>query len=256
MEGFDDDNDGAVTPDPMKMTREGQVHRLRSMPEPVNVGPFSSTAVPDSVRGGTVGQDGIPCILYEARIKVKDGIPQKEEKYAIMVPPRKDIGLVCAGCYDPKMTLFDISRCVSCRTFANHLDTKTDGSRKRLCVRDEDIDHSLKSSIGRAKDVRLMAPGGVVDLKDVPAGDLVQALKGVIGKDAEHTNDILAEVNDCDLLHALKGRHPDGLAGYLNHIEDEDIVSYLDNIHIKDLKDYIKKRDKVGRQKRALKSLR
>ena len=73
-----------------------------------------------------------------------------------------------------------------------------------------------------------MAPGGLVDLKDVPATDLVQALKDVIGKDAKHTDDILAEVNDCDLLHALKGKHPDGLAGYLNHIEDEDIISYLD----------------------------
>jgi hypothetical protein len=70
-----------------------------------------------------VGRDNIPVVLYEARFKMVEGKPEKQEKWAVMVPPRKkDIGIVCAGCYAPTMSLWDKSRCVSCRTFANHLD--------------------------------------------------------------------------------------------------------------------------------------
>jgi hypothetical protein len=51
---------------------------------------------------------------------------------------------------------------------------------------------------------------------------------------------------------ALKGKHPDGLAGYLNHVDDKDIIKYLDNIDLKD----VKEKDKTGRKSRALKKLR
>jgi hypothetical protein len=75
------------------------------------------TQVTDYTCGATVGRDSIPVVLYEARVKMIDGVPTKQEKYAVMVPPKKDVGIVCAGCYTQQMMFFTNSRCVSCRTF-------------------------------------------------------------------------------------------------------------------------------------------
>jgi hypothetical protein len=152
---------------------EGKVIGLGGRPDNVNVGPFHCAHVPDSVRGGTVGKDNIPVILYESRIKKIDGKHVKQEKYAVMMPPTKDpkkrIGVVCAGCYAPGMTLWDISRCVNCRTFVNHLDPLLNEDpkdkrkkvavvdmegfpvRKRQCLSDKS-ENSLTKAIARAND--------------------------------------------------------------------------------------------------------
>jgi len=223
------------------------------VPEHVNVGPFHCCQIPDSVRGGTVGRDNIPVILYEARVKVIDGMPTKQEKYAVMVPPKKDLGIVCAGCYKPEMTLWNNARCVSCRTFANHLDTKEDGSRKRQCLAHDSLTRAIEragSGLVPPKEVP------VYDLKEVPACDLLHALKGTLGLTAEHTDAILAEISNSDLLYTLKGRHEDGLAGFLNLEEDKDVIKILDNITLKDIKAYVKEKEKTERTRRVLKSLR
>jgi hypothetical protein len=212
------------------------------VPEHVNVGPFHCCQIPDSVRGGTVGRDNIPVILYEARVKIIDGMPTKQEKYAIMVPPKKDLGIVCAGCYKPGMTLWNNARCVSCRTFANHLDTKEDGSRKRQCI--SFGDDALEAVIDRSLGAVPTASGPTkVNLEGMHASDLLHALKGTLGLTAEHTDAILAEIPDGDLLYTLKRRHEEGLAGYLPHIEDRDILKHLDNIELSDIIKYVQARD-------------
>jgi hypothetical protein len=221
---------------------EGQVQRLlhETPPGHVNVGPFNVCNVSDYVRGVTVGRDNIPVVLYEARVKMIEGVPTKQEKYAVMVPPSKDLGVVCAGCYGPKMTLWNNARCVSCRTFANHLDTKEDGSRKRQCLSDR-FDHSLSNAMKAAGDD--VIPATTRDLKDVPACELLHALKGKCGLTTDAIDAIMVDIPNGELLHALKERHEDGLAGYLDHVD------------LKDIRAYVKGKDKVGRVSRALKRL-
>jgi hypothetical protein len=219
----------------------------------VNIGPFHAKDVPDNVRGGTVGRREIPVILYESRIKQVHGKPEFQEKYAILVPPKKDLGLVCAGCYDPKMTLWDISKCTSCRTFAKHLDTKEDGSRKTLCKGMFSVG-SLEAAMQRAG-AAVPAPTVEttgIDLTDIPVPELLQALKGALGLNVEHTDAILEEITDSDLIHALKGR-PGGLAGLclphmepaemIEHFNREDIFKVMDNIDMEDIMTYVTARD-------------
>jgi hypothetical protein len=167
------------------------------------------------------------------------------------------LGLVCAGCYDPKMTLWDISRCVSCRTFAKHLDTKEDGSRKTLC-KGAFFVNSLEAAIGRASamvtEPSAVEPASVapVDLKDVPVPDLLQALKGALGLSTAHVDAILEEITDPDLIHTLKGR-PGGLAALclphmepadiIEHMNREDLFKVMDGIDMDDIMAYVTARD-------------
>ncbi|HSN65404.1 MAG TPA: hypothetical protein VLS94_02140 [Fusibacter sp.] len=205
----------------------------------------------------------------------------------MMVPPNQNLGLVCAGCYKPGMSLWNNSKCVSCRTFANHLEpvltddpTDTNPNPKkrrkipvlmpdgktvvRKCQRipDNNPDLSLANAIQRANSDPVVAgpgPKTTLDLKDVPLCDLLQALKGTLGLTTEHTDAILAEISHNDLIHALKGRHPNGLAGFMNYMDledEEDITECLDSIDLKVIKAYVKEKDKVGRKARALKKLR
>jgi hypothetical protein len=231
----------------------GAVHRLPGLlPEkPVNVGPFHCSNLPDDVRGGTVGRDNIPVIMYESRIKKDEkGECKKEEKWAVMMPPVKSVGIVCAGCYVPEMTLWNNSRCVSCRTFANHMDIKEDGSRKRKCLALGDNSlPNVTAKVGgtEAGKLPVTATANKVNLEGVPACDLLQALKGTLGLTAEHTDAVLAEIPDGDMLYTLGRRHEDGLAGYLPHIDFTDIKAYVA---------YVTKNDKAERARRALKKLR
>jgi thiol-disulfide isomerase/thioredoxin len=194
----------------------GRIHCLTEDPPFVDIGPFHVTRVTEYTRGATVGWDNVPVVLYEARVKIIDGVPTKQEKYAVMVPPRKDVGLVCAGCYTPTMTLFNNSRCVSCRTFAKHLDTLgDDGPRKCLCLNQD------------------------------PVTKLEAVMDRVRGEGSPNPPDVnMVEIESwCDMLEALKSRHEDGLAGYLNHIEDRDILKHLDNIELSDIIKYVQARD-------------
>lgn len=239
---------------------EGQVRLLTGDPPAVNVGPFHVTRVTDYTRGATVGRNNIPVVLYEARVKMIDGVPTRQEKYAVMVPPRKDVGIVCAGCYTQQMTLFNNSRCVSCRTFANHLDTQGEnGPRKRHCLNQDPVT-KLEAVVDRVKETReVPVITYLTDLTKVPACDLLQALKGSLGLTTEHTDAILAEISHNDLIHALKGRHPKGLAGFMNYMDledEEDITECLDSIDLKVIKAYVREKDKIGRKARALKKLR
>ena len=231
----------------------------------VNVGPFHCAHVPDNVRGGTVGRDNIPVILYESRDR--EGV--KQERYAVMLPPTKDpkrrIGVVCAGCYKPGMTLWDISRCVNCRTFVNHLDPvlmedpkdrrkkipvlDIDGLpvRKRKCGSDGE-EYSLTNAVTRAGTVsdlhvtRNLNCPVAVNLKDVPVEHLLQALKDKQELTTEVNDAFMIEMDSSDLLHGLKGKHPNGLAGFLNHIEDEDILAYIKEVQERDPKRFKEKR--------------
>jgi hypothetical protein len=260
-------------------------HRLFNHGPPVHVkvGPFQCANVSDYTLANTVCRDNIPVILYEA-IKHED-TEVVEEKYAVLAPPHKDLRVVCAGCYKPGLSLFHPGQCVSCRTFATHFETMEGDkdkitqehlkTRKRPCLNwgpkphanpnQSFEDETLEEKIARMRDVVIsptdaiepeLALPGTRNLKDVPACDLLHALKGPLGLTTEHTDEILAEITTSDLLYALKRRHPDGLAGFLNHVEDEDIIEYLDNIHLKDINAYVKKKDKASRVKRALKTLR
>jgi hypothetical protein len=149
-------------------------------------------------------------------------------------------------------------------------------TRKRPCLNwgpnaNPSIDESLEVKMARMHDVKMppinenhitddagLVPPVALDLKDVPACDLLQALKGTLGLTTEHTDAILAEISNSDLIHALKGRHPNGLAGFMNHmdLEDkEDITECLDNIDLKDIKAYVKKKEKARWARRAMKKL-
>jgi hypothetical protein len=267
--------------------KEGETKRCRGILPGVNVGPFLSDEVPDNVRGGTVGRDNIPVILYEARIKKVNGLVVKEGRYAVMVPPNQDLGIVCAGCYKPGMSLWNNAKCVSCRTFANHLEpvlkddpTDTNPNPKkrrkipvlmpdgktivRKCQRipDNNPDLSLANAVKRANSEPVVMgpkPRTVLDLKDVAPCDLLHALKGTLGLTTEHTDAILADISHNDLIHALKGRHPNGLAGFMNYMDLEDgegITECLDSIDLKVIRAYVKEKDKVSRMARTLKKLR
>jgi hypothetical protein len=67
------------------------------------------------------------------------------------------------------------------------------------------------------------------------------------GLTAEHTDAILVEIPDGDMLYTLKRRQEDGLAGYLPHINFADIKAYVA---------YVTKNDKAERARWALKKLR
>lgn len=186
-------DDSGILDEPPK---DGTVIRTNHMPPShINVGPFHVTNVPDVVRANIVSRQEIPVVLYEARKRVIDGKEVTQEKYAVMVPQTKHFGIVCAGCYAPNMTLWNISRCVSCRTFAKHLDTVKgdDESRKRACL-----------------------------------GDLETVLARVPEDETQSEPEVdISDAADCDLLEALKNRHEAGLAGYLDHINTEDLVEHI-----------------------------
>jgi hypothetical protein len=279
MSDFGTDNGGT---EPMEVDMKGKdMVRLKDMPPGhVNVGPFHVCNLPDYVRGATVGRDNIPVVLYEARFKMVEGKPEKQEKWAVMVPPRKDIGIVCAGCYAPTMSLWDKSRCVSCRTFANHLDVvlcvDPENPKKRIAEKDEDGNeirkrpclafgpsspdpefNHLVTIMEKVKDA--MPPvneneglrGQIIENETgaMTAGALtltmpVQAFEEEDEMSVKDIDELLPKIPECDLLEELRKRHMDGLAGFLSHI------------NMKDIKAYVKENDKIGRKARALKKLR
>jgi hypothetical protein len=114
----------------------------------IDVGPFLAEDVPDYVRAVTVVKNQIPVVLYQTRFKMIDGVEQKQERYAVMLPPNKDVGVVCAGCYSPNISLWNNSKCVSPRTFAKHLDTRqnADGDpvRKHTCITCDPLENCVK----------------------------------------------------------------------------------------------------------------
>jgi hypothetical protein len=149
----------------------------------VNVGPFNASNVSDYVRAVTVAKNGIPVILHQTRMKMVDGVEQKQERYAVMLPPTKNVGVVCAGCYDKNISLWNPSQCVSPRTFANHLDTMPNPDpngnpiRKRECMARDSLD------------------------------DCVKRVNGGGGDHGDKTNKVkLDEVSDSDLIYELSRR--------------------------------------------------
>lgn len=254
----------AMEPKPEEMDwKEGQTKRVLDTLPNVKVGPFFAAYVPDDVRGGTVGCDNIPVILYDARIKKVDGHTVHEEKYAVLMPPTKDpkkrIGIVCAGCYKPGMQLWDISRCVNCRTFVNHLDPvlmehphdkrkkipviDTDGFpvRKRKCASDN-TEYSLAESIKRVKngsvkgtggltieEARIPVPKPVVNLADFSAQDLYKALQAKHDEDGLELEEALLfdVVTPTALLGRLASLHEDGIAGFFDHIPLDKMELYV-----------------------------
>lgn len=188
---------------------EGSVRHRFEDPPKINVGPFEVHHVTDYTRGNTVGKQKIPVILYDSRYKIIDGEEVLQEKYAVMVPPTKDVGLVCAGCYNQHTNLFNNSHCVSCRTFSNHTDTipiKSEFNdecvqvRKKRCYHGIDPDNSFEAVMARVADDTTPEEETVEDLTGVP---------------------------NCDMLEELASRHEDGLAGYLDHISEAKIIDHL-----------------------------
>jgi hypothetical protein len=220
-------------------------------PAHVKVGRFQCANVSDYTLANTVCHDNIPVILYEV-IKHEDtGVI--EEKYAVLAPPHKDLRVVCAGCYKPGLSLFHPGQCVSCRTFATHFETVEGDkdkitqehlkTRKRPCLNWGPKPPNPKPSI---EDETLELK--MAHMHDVEMPPTNENQKAPVDKRDEMTTEdmdvILAKIPDVELIMALKGRHENGLAGYLNHID------------IKDIKAYVKENNKAGRVKRALKTLR
>jgi hypothetical protein len=77
----------------------------------------------------------------------------------------------------------------------------------------------------------------VKGLKDFSTEDLLQALKDKQELTVEVNDALMARIPSSDLLYALKGTHPDGLAGYLDHIDMEDIIKYVQEQDPKHLKE-------------------
>ena len=242
------------------------IHPTMPLVPLVNVGPFHINHVDDQVRANTVARDRIPVVLYESRMKAVNGVEKKQEKWAVMVPPNKYLGIVCAGCYKPGMTLWNNSLCMSCRSFANHLDTIEKDpripedlrTRKRPCLGD------LDDCINRVGNLPSSTNTPGSDVSMISTKDLEAELKRrhddiifVTEKEltTEEMDKILAKIPDTEYIMALKGKHPDGLAGYLNHVDDKDIIMHLDNIDLKEIKAYVKEKEKAGRARRALKHL-
>lgn len=193
-------------------SRDGALRYLfADPPDHVNVGPFTVPHVSEYVRGNTVARDNIPVILYDSRYKMIDNEEVFQEKYAVMVPPTKEVGIVCAGCFDNKMSLWNNSRCVSCRTFMNHLDMVTkdksgnpipieNQKRKSECLHAGCPERGLEAVMERVKD------------EPVPV------------KDEELD---LSEVATCDLIAEVELRSEHGLADYLGHVSVDKIIEHL-----------------------------
>jgi len=207
--------------------REGEVFRRNDMPVvKVDVGPFHCVNLPDAVRGNTVGRMEIPVILYDSRDRIVNGVRRFEEKYAVMVPPKKDFGIVCAGCYTPDISLWNDSRCVSCRTFANHLDTAgVDNARKRACLSDTKP-YSLANAIDEAKKAR--GKQGARQTADTTTADLADI-------STENLTD-LTNVSTDALTAALVARSADNDA-------KKALTQCLGVIDLKVLVDHVKARE-------------
>lgn len=194
---------------PPRELREGAVHHRFVDPPKINVGPFLVNQVSDFTLGNVVGRDKIPVILYDSRYKVIDGEEVLQEKYAVMVPPSKDVGLVCAGCYNKERgNLFNNSQCVSCRTFSNHTDM--------IPIKNEFNDECVQVRKKRC-------------LNDNKPNSLESIMNNVANDIVDDDNDIkdLKDVPNCDLLEELASRHEDGLAGFLDHIGEAKLIDHL-----------------------------
>jgi hypothetical protein len=53
-------------------------------------------------------------------------------RFAVLVPPNKELRIVWAGCFTPGMLLFDDSKCKRISSYSQHWDTRK-GNRKESC---------------------------------------------------------------------------------------------------------------------------
>ncbi len=77
------------------------------------------------IRCDLVAKQNIPIILSETHANGTN-------RFAVLAPPNKELRVVCAGCYEPGMSLFDDTKCKKVSSFSQHWDLKQ-GKRKYEC---------------------------------------------------------------------------------------------------------------------------
>jgi hypothetical protein len=165
----------------------------KTKPSKTMVGPFPVTAVDDYVRAKLVAEDQVPITLYEEK---DDGT----ERYAILAPPGKEMRVVCVGCFQPGMSLFDDSRCKKISSYCQHWDNKN-GERRDKCKAISpntlnDCEERLDNNDG---DDDVHYDDGV-DLSSVDSGDLMRELM----KRESDFEFILPRVDERTLVQAVK----------------------------------------------------
>ena len=168
-------------------------------PSKTMVGPFTVEAVDDYVRAKLVVEQKVPITLYEER----DGEP----RYAILAPPGKDLRIVCVGCFQPGMTLFDDSRCKKISSYCQHWDmNKGLGLRRNECKTND----TLQDCIARAKNYDETEPTNQIqNLSNVDTGDLMLEL----AKRKQDFEYILPKIETDVMVKCLKTRGVDFLHG-------------------------------------------
>jgi hypothetical protein len=206
-------------------------------PSKMDTGPFKVSDITDFVRGDLVAKQGVPITL------------EQKGRYAILAPPGKDLRIVCVGCFEPGMSLNDDRKCKKVSSYCQHWE----GVKKGKFTCNTIGEDTLEACTGRLQSVGTLEEptvdqdvAGVKDLKDFSAEDLLQALKDKQELTVEVNDALLAGIPSSDLLYALKGTHPNGLAGYLDHIDMEDIVKYVQE---RDPKRLVNKRKSVVKDK-------
>jgi hypothetical protein len=186
-------------------------------PSKMDTGPFKVSDITDFVRGNLVTKQGVPITL------------EQKGRYAILAPPGKDLRIVCVGCFEPGMSLNDDRKCKKVSSYCQHWEGVKKGKFTCNAIGEDTLEACTGrlQSVGALADPVLDVAQGVKDLKDFSAEDLLQALKDKQELTVEVNDALLAGIPSSDLLYALKGTHPDGLAGYLDHIDIEDIVKYV-----------------------------
>jgi hypothetical protein len=168
---------------------------LIKKPSKTMVGPFPVSMVDDYVRAKLVAKDGVPITLYETK---EDGA----ERYAILAPPGKEMRVVCVGCFQPGMSLFDDSRCKKISSYCQHWDNNK-GERRDKCKAISpntlhDCEQRLNNNDGDG-DVRY---DDGVDLSTVDSDDLIREL---IKRESDFEF-ILPKVDDKTFVQAAKDR--------------------------------------------------
>jgi hypothetical protein len=166
---------------------------LIKKPSKTMVGPFAVSAVDDYVRAKLVVKEGVPITLYETK---EDGT----ERYAVLAPPGKEMRVVCVGCFQPGMSLFDDSRCKKISSYCQHWDNNK-GVRKHSCK----TTHALQEC-----ELRLVDHQDDAGTESTEAIDLTEVDTEILVNELVKRNSdfkyILPKVEEKDLVQAVKDR--------------------------------------------------
>jgi hypothetical protein len=136
-------------------------------PSKTDVGPFKVSDVTNYVRGDLVAKQKVPIML------------EQKGRYAILAPPgKKELWIICVGCFEPGMSLNDDRKCKKISLYCQHWE----GVNKSKFTCNATGEDTLEACMERLQSDAvnmLKADLGVISvgLKKVSTQDLVLELK-------------------------------------------------------------------------------